>query len=153
MSGSIYSMWRRLPLVVRAVLSGLFVSGVGVFTWGGLISRFPFAWVVLPGLFVLWAFWKFFSGSWGSSRLAECRKAWFRSTRLSPSTWKWGMAAAIFFVIVVQASFVVTFRLIEFPAAKFTADYKLFDTFPLWVAWLLLVMCSVVNAVCEALPV
>ncbi len=148
-SGSVYSMWSRLPLVVRAVLSGLFISGVGVFTWGGLVSRFPFAWVVLPGLFVLWAFWKFFSGSWGSSRLAETRKAWFRSTRLSPSTWKWGIAAAIFFVVVVQSSFVITFRLIEFPAAKFTADYKVFDTFPLWVAWLLLVMCSVVNAVCE----
>ena len=52
-------------------------------------------------------------------------------------------------MVVVQSSFVVTFRLIEFPAAKFTADYKLFDTFPLWVAWLLIVMCSVVNGVCE----
>jgi len=148
-SSSMYSMWSRLPLAIRAVLSGLFISGVGVFTWGWLVSRLPFAWVVLPMLFVLWAFWKFFSGSWGTSHLAETRKTWFRSTRLSPSTWKWGIAAAIFFVVVVQSSFVVTFRLIEFPAAKFTADYKLFDTFPLWVAWLLIVMCSVVNGVCE----
>jgi membrane protease YdiL (CAAX protease family) len=148
-SNSIYSMWNSLPVIVRAVLSGLFVSSVGVFVWGGMLSRFQSAWVILPMIFFLWVYWKFFSGSWGSSRLAENRKTWFRSTSLSVSTWKWGTAAAIFFVLIVQSSFVITFRLIEFPAAKFTADYGALDSFPLWATWAILIMSSIVAGICE----
>jgi len=148
-SNSMYSMWNRLPLIVRAVLSGLFVSSIGVFTWGGMISLFPSAWVILPMIFVLWVFWIFFSGRWGSNELAKSSRIWFRSTTLQSSNWQWGIAAAIFFVVVIQSSFVVTFRLIEFPAAKFTADYKAFDKVPLWAAWAILIMSSVVAGICE----
>jgi hypothetical protein len=52
-------------------------------------------------------------------------------------------------VIIVQASFVVTFRLVDFPAVAFTADYKLLDAFPLWEAFAIIVMSSVVAAICE----
>ncbi len=148
-SNSIFSMWNHLPLIVRAVSSGLFVSTVGVFTWGGMFTFFPSVWVILPMIFVLWVFWKFFSGNWGSNELAKSRKIWFRATTLKSSNWKWGIAAAIFFVVIIQSSFVVTFRLIEFPAAKFTADYKAFDKFPLWAAWAILIMSSVVAGICE----
>lgn len=68
---------------------------------------------------------------------------------LQPAVWKWGLTAAALFVIIVQASFVVTFRLVDFPAAKFTADYKQLDAFPLWQAWALLIMGSVVAGICE----
>jgi membrane protease YdiL (CAAX protease family) len=148
-SNSIYSIWKRLPLIVWAVFSGLFISGVGVFIWGGLLSRFNSVWVILPMIAILWMYWKVFSGSWGSNRLAENRKTWFRSTDLSASTWKWGISAAIFFVLIVQSSFVVTFRFIDFPAAKFTADYKALDSFPLWAAWAIIIMSSIVAGICE----
>lgn len=148
-SNSIYSIWNGLPLIVRAVLSGFFVSSVGVSIWNGLVTGFKSATVVLPMIVILWAFWKYYSGSWSPKRSATSRRFSFRSTSLQPSTWKWGIAAAIFFVLVVQSSFVVTFRLIDFPTAKFTADYKLLDSFPLWAAWAILVMSSTVAAICE----
>ena len=62
---------------------------------------------------------------------------------------KKGLMLAILFVVIVQSSFVVTYRIIEFPAAAFTADYKIIDSFPLWQAWLILIMGSIVAGICE----
>jgi len=142
-------LWNRLPLIARAVLSGCLVSSLGVFTWGAMLSTLPAPWVILPMIAALWIFWRFFSGKSGSTAGKKSRAERFRSTSLSPAVWKWGLAAAIFFVVIVQTSFTVTFRLIDFPAAKFEADYKLVDTFPLWVAYLIIVMSSVTAAVVE----
>src|SRR5258708_1934399 len=47
------------------------------------------------------------------------------------------------------ASFVITFRIIDFPAKEFTADYKILDSMPLWVAWVVLIMGSIVAGICE----
>jgi membrane protease YdiL (CAAX protease family) len=146
---STFSLWNRVPLIIRAIVSGCLVSSVGVFAWGAILSLFPVAWSILPMVVILWVYWKFFSGKWGSTDAAKIRKERFRLTNLKPAIWKWGLAAAVFFVIIIQASFVITFRLIAFPAAKFTADYKLLDTFPLWVAWAILIMSSIVAGICE----
>ncbi|MFL5787851.1 MAG: CPBP family intramembrane glutamic endopeptidase [Flavisolibacter sp.] len=53
------------------------------------------------------------------------------------------------FVIIVQASFVVTFRLFDFPSEKFTADYKILNSMPLWSAFAVLIMGSIVAGICE----
>jgi membrane protease YdiL (CAAX protease family) len=148
-SNPVFRMWDHLPLIIRAVLSGFLVSSAGVFTWGMLFSVFPSPLVIIPMTIALWVFWKFFSGTWGTNRFAETRRNNFRLTSLQPATWKWGIAAAILFVVIVQTSFVVTFRLIAFPSAKFTADYKTLDTFPLWAAWVVLIMGSIVAGICE----
>jgi membrane protease YdiL (CAAX protease family) len=148
-SGSMFRMWNSLPLLIRSVLSGCLVSSVGIFTWGILFSSFLTPWVIFPMIVILWVFWKFFSGNWGSKRSAEVRREYFRLTRLKPAVWKWGLAAAILFVVIVQASFVITFRIITFPAARFTADYKVLDNFPVWAAWVILIMSSIVAGICE----
>ncbi|MDB4901445.1 MAG: hypothetical protein JWQ63_726 [Mucilaginibacter sp.] len=144
-----FRIWNRLPLIIKAILSGAFVSSIGVFAWGIMLSCFPSPWIILPMIFALWIFWKFYSGGWGSKDRKETRKQNFRLTKLLPSVWKWGLAAAILFVVIIQSSFIITFRIIQFPADKFTADYKLLDSFPLWIAWVILIMSSVVAGICE----
>jgi membrane protease YdiL (CAAX protease family) len=67
---------------------------------------------------------------------------------LLAGVWKWGLVAATLFVVVVQSGFVVTFRIIEFPAEAFTAEYN-FDALPVWLAWLFIVMSSLVAGICE----
>jgi membrane protease YdiL (CAAX protease family) len=148
-SNSLNGLWNRLPLIVRAVLTGFLVSSVGVSLWSVMLAALPGAWPILPMIVILWLYWKFFSGGFSSGKRANLRRATFRSTKLQPGTWKWGLAAAALFVIVVQASFVVTFRLVDFPAAKFTADYKQLDAFPLWQAFAIIVMSSVAAAIAE----
>jgi len=68
--------------------------------------------------------------------------------RLPASVWKWGLVAALLFVVVVQSAFVVTFRVIEYPADRFTEEYA-FDTLPLALAWLAILMSSAVAGICE----
>jgi membrane protease YdiL (CAAX protease family) len=148
-SNQISRTWKQLLLIIRAVLYGFMVSSIGIAIWSIILSGFAAPWSILPMLVALGAYWKFFSGSWGAQKSAKWRKDYFRSTKLSPSVWKWGLGCAILFVIIVQASFVITFRIIEFPSEKFTADYKTLDSLPKWVAWAILIMSSIVAGICE----
>jgi membrane protease YdiL (CAAX protease family) len=141
--------WKKLPLIIRAVFSGFLVSTSGIAIWSLILSRFRPPWSILPMTFALWAYWKFFSGSWGTEKSKETKREYFRGVKLNPSVWKWALVGTITFVIIVQASFVITFRITEFPVAKFTADYKMLDRMPLWVAWAILIMSSVVAGICE----
>jgi membrane protease YdiL (CAAX protease family) len=141
--------WSHVPLIVRAVLTGFVVSSIGIAIWSLMLSGIVAPWSILPMIVALWAYLKFFGGSWGPKKQREVRKTRFRAIKLSPFVWKWGITAAFLFVIIVQASFVITFRIIDFPAEKFTADYKTLENMPLWVAWPVLIMSSIVAGVCE----
>jgi hypothetical protein len=135
-SNQISMVWNRLPLILRSVFTGFIVSSIGIAIWTFMFSKIAAPWSVLPMIIALWAYLKFFSGRW-------------RSTKLSPSVWKKSILAAILFVIIVQASFVITFRLVDFPSEKFTADYRILDNMPLWVAFTVLIMSSIVAGICE----
>jgi membrane protease YdiL (CAAX protease family) len=130
---AILKNWERLPILIRAIISGFLVSTIGITVWTVMFLIIKPPWSVIPMIFALWAFWKFF----------------IRKVELSPMNWKWGTIAAIFFVVLVQASFVITFRIKEFPAAQFTSDYKMLNKMPLWIAWIMLIMSSVVAGICE----
>jgi membrane protease YdiL (CAAX protease family) len=147
-SNQISGFWNKVPLIIKAILIGFLVSSVGIGIWSIMLLRFTAPWSILPMIIALWAYCKFFSGGW-SNKNAGIKKENFRSIKPSSSVWKWGLTGAIFFVVVVQASFVITFRIIEFPAERFTADYKMLDTLPEWVAWAILIMSSIVAGICE----
>jgi Predicted metal-dependent membrane protease len=145
----IANSWNKLPLIVRSLLTGFTVSSIGITIWSALLSGINVPWSIPPMIVALWAYLKFFSGKWGPKKNSETRKFNFRSTKLHASTWKWGLLAAVLFVIIVQASFVITFRLVNFPSEKFTADYKILETMPLWLALVVLIMGSIVAGICE----
>ena len=135
--------------VLLTVLTGAAVSTIGIAVWSVLLMTIPAPWSMLPMIIFLWAYLKFFSGAWGAIKTREILRGRFRSVKLKPDVWKWSVGAAVLFVIIVQSSFVITFRLIEFPSEKFTADYKILDSLPLWVAWAILVAGSIVAGICE----
>jgi hypothetical protein len=122
--GNMIRFWQRIPVVIQALFSGLFVTEIGVITWLGIVTLIPAPWslVVMGG--VLWLYWKYFSGSWGSKATAEARSSSFRAVKLPVGVWKWGLVAAMLFVIVVQSGLAMTFRIIEFPADTFTSEYN-----------------------------
>ena len=62
--------------------------------------------------------------------------------------WAWSLAAAMLFVVVTQSSIVVTFRLVEYPAERFDQGFGL-DAIPPWIAWMFIVMSSLVAGICE----
>jgi membrane protease YdiL (CAAX protease family) len=141
--------WQRVPVLIRAIVLGFVVFESGVFVWAAILAPLlPTPWSVLAMGGVLWVYWKYLSGSWWPETTREIRRKRFRAIKMPGLVWKWGLVAAALFVVVVQAGFVVTFRLVEFPAATFTADYNL-DGIPTWSAWVLVVMSSLVAGICE----
>jgi membrane protease YdiL (CAAX protease family) len=139
--------WQRIPVLIRAIVSGALVQTIGVGAWLLCLDVIPAPWsfAVMGG--ILWLYWKYFSGSWWPRATAEARRNNFRTVKISAAVWKWGLVAAFLFIIVFQSAAGLTFRLIEFPAEA-SADYGL-DALPLWEAWITVVMASLVAGICE----
>lgn len=146
---AILRFWQRIPVVIRAIVSGLFV-----FAMAGSVARMvvlalipaPWSIVVMGG--VLWIYWKYFSGSWWPKSTAEARSNRFRATELSTGVWKWSLIAAVLVVVVMESGFVITFRILEFPAEAWALGYD-FSAAPLWLAWLFVVMAALVAGITE----
>ena len=141
------NVWQRIPVLIRAILSGIFVTFVGVGVWLLCLAVIPAPWSVIAMGGYLWLYWKYFSGSWWPISTAESRSKKFRAVKLSADGWKWSLAGTFLFVIILQSATVLTFRLIEFPAEA-SADYGL-DVLPVWQAWIIIIMGSLVAGVCE----
>ncbi len=148
-SNKILRIWDRAPVLVKAVASGFLVSTVGIALWVADMAFIPLPWSIPPMVVVLWLYWYYFSGRGARPRVgAETRAAHFRLVTLPPGYWKWGLLAALLFVVIVQSGFVITFRLIKVPDV-FTSEYKILETMPRWIAWLTIVMSSLVAGICE----
>ena len=145
---AITRFWQRIPLVIRAIVSGIFVSTIGVYAWLVIGPLIPGLWAIVVIGGVLWLYWKYFSGSWWPQSTAEARRNSFRAVKMSAAVWKWGLAAAMLIVVIWQSGMVLTFRIVEFPAEAFTAGYNL-EAIPLWLAWLMVIMSSLVAGICE----
>jgi membrane protease YdiL (CAAX protease family) len=144
----IIRFWQRIPVVVRAIVVGFVVFEIGVGAWLVIAALVPAPWSIVMMGGILWAYWKYFSGNGWPQSTVEARRSRFRATKMPAAVWKWGLMAAMLFVVVVQSGFVMTFRIVEFPAEAFAAGYRFGDA-PIWVAWLAIVMASLVAGICE----
>ena len=143
----IIRLWQRIPVLIRAIVSGAFVTFVGVGAWLLCLAVIPAPWSIVVMGGILWLYWKYFSGSWWPGATAEARSRSFRAVKLSAAVWKWSLVGTFLFVVVLQSAAVLTFRLIEFPAEA-SADYGL-DVLPVWEAWITIIMASLVAGICE----
>jgi membrane protease YdiL (CAAX protease family) len=145
---TITGLWQRIPVVVRAIIVGFVVTEIGIGAWLAIAALIPAPWSLVVSSAVLWAFWRYFSGNGWPSSTAEARKDRFRATKMPAAVWKWSLLAAMLFVVVIQSAFVLTFRVAEFPAEAFATGYG-FSDLPLWLAWLFIIMASLVAGICE----
>lgn len=141
--------FKELPAILRAVIFGFLVSSAGIAVWSLFLLKIAAPWSAIPMVLALWLYVKWFSGSWAPKSNRAIRRNRFRVSHLSATDRIGSLAAALLFVVIVQASFVITFRIFEFPADRFTADYKLLDTMPRAVAWIVIIMSSIVAGICE----
>jgi membrane protease YdiL (CAAX protease family) len=145
---TVIGLWQRLPVVIRALVVGFVVTEIGIGAWLTIAAFLPAPWSLVVTSAVLWAFWRYFGGRGWPASTAEVRKDRFRATKMPAAVWKWSLLAAMLFVVIVQSGFVMTFRVVEFPAEAFAAGYG-FSDLPLWLAWLFIIMASSVAGVCE----
>ena len=133
------AVWRRLPVAVRAVLTGAIVATVGTTPWAVLVSAntrhwSAVPWAVPPTALYLWFFWRYVRG-WGwPQSTAEARHTNCRANRLSPDVW----GAALFtgglgLLAVVLLQRVMT-RLVTLPQQQdLDASQYPFVTVLFWV--------------------
>jgi membrane protease YdiL (CAAX protease family) len=141
-------LWKRIPLVIRAVLVGLLVTEVGIAVWGVFLATapLPIALVATPALLVL--YWLFFSGRIFWPTTMETRRENFRAVSLSPAIWTVGLGAAALFVVVLESSIFMLFRLIPYPAEQFEPLPMLGDVPTAWL-WAAGIVASLVAGICE----
>jgi len=120
-----------------------------VFSWGILATIVPLPWSFIIMLILLAIYWKYFSGSWWPGSTSVFRKENIRKTKLTWNELRMGLVAALLIVLIEQSGLVVTFRILEFPVEKFLHEYSFFNNIPVWAAYLVIFMISLVAGVCE----
>jgi membrane protease YdiL (CAAX protease family) len=143
------SFWSKLPVLVRAILSGLLIALVAANVWLILLASLsvPVAAlveVIFLGFYVWWT-----SGGGPPRRTRDSRRNAFRYGPLSKEKWFWGIIGAIFFAMAVHASIVLLFRCVQFPVAAFRRGYNLSFIPTLPLKWLAVIVSAISAAVCE----
>jgi len=148
-SGIVVRLWRRIPLPLRAVLSGLFVFSVMQNGWFALFlanlqvaPRIP--WSVPLGLIWLWLWFRYFGGwGWPASTSAGRRRA-LRAGRITRQQWAW--SAVYFFVFLMFLTSVVNtvYRFQVIPEEPFDISML-----PWWTLYPCLVMVSITAGISE----
>jgi membrane protease YdiL (CAAX protease family) len=93
-------LWGRLPVLVRAVLTGLAVATAGTIPWAALVSAnikhqpaLPWA-VPIMGLY-LWLFWRYVRGEGWPQSTAAARRASSRANSLPADLWGPALLAGV----------------------------------------------------------
>jgi membrane protease YdiL (CAAX protease family) len=143
------SPWSKVPVALRAILTGLAIGMVAANVWPLLLLNLgaPIAAVlelIFLGAYLWWA-----AGGGPPQRWKAARAGAFRATSLSSDEWVWGLVAAVFFAATVHSSIVLLFRFVPFPMAAFRHgyDFSFIPTVPL--RWLAVVVSAMSAGVCE----
>ena len=146
----ILSSWQRLPVVIKAVLTGAVVAIVGTVTWALLVKAnlifLPgIPWSLVPAGFLLWIYWRYLRGEWWPASTSGLRKKNLRANSISGDAW----ASAIFAGIVGLAALLlfmrVMNRMVKLPQQQLTA----LEPIPPVTLFFLLLMGSIVAGVVE----
>lgn len=142
-------LWPRVPVSLRAVVSGFVIVLVPINVWPVLLFKLgvPAATLVEAIFLGLYAWWGAGGGPPLTTQAARARA--FRRGGLSPKQWLWGVLGALAFAVTVHSAIVLLFRFVSFPAAAFRQGYDLsfVPTPPL--RWLAVVVSAASAGICE----
>jgi len=141
--------WAKLPITLRAIISGLLLALAAVNVWPLLLLNLgmplaAFAEVIFLGLFLWWT-----SGGGYPRSTEAARTTAFRSGKLSSRQWAWGVVAAFFFATTIHASIVLLFRFVTFPTAAFRQGYDISFIPSRLLQWLAVVVSAISAGICE----
>jgi membrane protease YdiL (CAAX protease family) len=152
------SFWRRLPVVVQAIVAGGVVLYAGEIPWVGIPGHRFLAgwnlrafvvvpWAVIPMAAYLWLFWKYVGGSGWPSTTAASRRRSLRANSLSGDVWGMSLFAGLIGLTATLPLLSIMGRLVRLPAES--EPIALPSGMPFVTAFVLLVMASVVAGVVE----
>jgi len=143
------SAWSKLPISLRAIISGLLVGLVAANVWPLFLLKLgaplaAIAEMIFLSVYLWWA-----AGGGPPRKAHAARAISFRRPTLAPAQWFWGLIAALFFAVTVHSAIVLLFRFVPFPAAAFRRgyDFSFIPTVPL--RWLAVVVSAMSAGICE----
>lgn len=143
-------LWTRLPIVVRAVLSGLAVAVAGTVPWAVLVSLntkhlTALPWAVPVMAAYLWAYWRYVRGEGWPGSTSAARRANSRANRLAGGIWGSALLAGVLGLVTVFLLQGVLGRLLTLPQQR-NLDLS---NYPAVTVLLSLLMSAVVAGVVE----
>jgi membrane protease YdiL (CAAX protease family) len=143
------SPWSKVPVALRAILTGLAIGMVAANVWPLLLLNLGAPIAAVLELIFLGAYLSWAAGGGPPQCWKAARAGAFRATSLSSDEWVWGLVAAVFFAATVHSSIVLLFRFVPFPMAAFRHgyDFSFIPTVPL--RWLAVVVSAMSAGVCE----
>jgi membrane protease YdiL (CAAX protease family) len=141
--------WSRLPVSLRAIVSGLLIALVAANVWPVLLVSLgvPLATIseaVFLSLYIWWA-----TGGGPPRKTQDSRAFAFRRRALSSTRWFWGIVAAVFFAVTIHAAIVLLFRFFPFPKEAFRHGYNFSFIPSLPLKWLAVVVSASSAGICE----
>ena len=146
---AVLRLWGRVPLPVRAILSGMFVFFVMQNGWLALfiinlqvIPNIP--WSIPLGLLWLWFFFHYFNGRWRPASTSTTRQRAMRAGKLTRQQWGWSLAFFPVFLIFLTSIVNTVYRFVVIPEDNFDLSIL-----PWWTLYPCLVMISINAGVSE----
>jgi membrane protease YdiL (CAAX protease family) len=143
------SGWAKLPISLRAIVSGLFLAVIALNVWPLLLAILPMPLAAFAEAAFLVSFLWWAGGGGPPHSTKSGRAASFRSGKLSVMQWVWGLLAALFFAVTVHASVVLLFRFVPFPLAAFRSGYDLSFIHSQFLKWAAIVISAISAGICE----
>ena len=115
------ALWHRVPVIIRAILTGGLVAALGTLPWALLISlniKYGSAvpWAVPPTALYLWLFWRYAVRGAGWPRAtADARRACARANPVPDEMWGLAIVAGLLGLVVVLLLQTVMSRLVTIP--------------------------------------
>jgi membrane protease YdiL (CAAX protease family) len=143
------SFWMKLPISLRAIVTGLLLAAVASNVWPLLLVGLgmPLAAIAEAIFLLLYVWWA--SGGGPPRSMQAARTTAFRRVNLSSRRWFWSLIGAFFFAAAVHASIVLLFRLVSFPMAAFRQGYDISFIHSLSLKWLAVVISAISAGICE----
>jgi len=120
---NVLGLWRRLPVVVRAVVIGLLVATAGTGPWAllgaaNLSYGSAVPWAVLPTALYLWLFWRYVKGAGWPRSTADARREGSRVRPLRDDVWSAALIAGVVGIAAVLLFQNVLGRMVTLPQQR-----------------------------------
>lgn len=147
---TVYAVWLRIPVIIRAIVTGLAMGAAGTVPWAALVAAnmkyAPFLpWAVPVMAAYLWLFWRYARGAGWPRATAAARQADSRANPLPADTWGPALLAGMLGLVSILLFQGVLSRLVVLPHQQ---DLDI-SQYPLATVVLWLTMSAVVAGLVE----
>jgi len=141
--------WLKLPVWVRAIVSGLLIAMVAANVWPLLLLNVGVPLAVIAELLFLALYVWWAGGEGPPQRTRTARITAFRKVVLPSRQWIWSLIAAFFFAATVHSAIVLLFRFVSYPMAAFRQGYDFSFISSYFLRWLAVVVSATSAGICE----